>query len=216
MTKSRTSPSLATATCSSRHPITKATTHLFCNSDFLVQKNAATDEALDYKGHGIVVNGDLITISQVAAYANELKDGNVPWWSGDNTNINGYYFTLPSSGGNYCKSSNLDLTATLSALRQDKSGEEPRAYDRASAAITAGTSLEKAVPKSTTLLHEAFHVGFWDQLYSGKRRVLVNAKTGRANPENYDFFVATMHHLFGMTTMWDFTDGPDKTKTVPT
>ncbi|KAK3317420.1 hypothetical protein B0T19DRAFT_291561 [Cercophora scortea] len=180
--------------------IKAADTFLFCDSDFLVLKDPAVDKALDYQGNGIIVNGNPITISQVPEYANDLKGGDVPWWSGDRTSVNGYYFTTPDSGGRFCNSKNLGLTATLSSLKQGASGAQPvgtlvqdvvmcpyaftrrvpDSYAKASAAIKAGTSLQAAVPKSATLLHEGFHVVHGTDFLQGDSEICKQPSSNKA------------------------------------
>ncbi|KAI0490350.1 hypothetical protein F4859DRAFT_520171 [Xylaria cf. heliscus] len=237
--------------------VSKASTYLFCDSTFLVQKDPTIDVALDYKGYGIIVNGDLITISSVGVYAKDLRGGRVPWWSGDRTDVNGYYFTLPNSGGNFCSGENFGLTATLRALEQKGDGAKPvisstvvnnvilcpsafdnptqkNSYTEAVATIREGTSLEDVVPKSTNLLHEAFHLvlgagptGFLEgpsEFYKLAEcldaATIDPTKVARRNPENYVFFIMTMYYLFGdredgvITTNWDFTNGPGMAKSV--
>jgi hypothetical protein len=171
--------------------ILKDETYLFCDSDFLVQKDPSTDEALDIQGHGITVDGHLITISEVAVYAEELRDGNVPWWAGERSEIYGYYFAPEDSGGNYCNSNNLGLTAVVTVLEQTPvggqptpkqiqdvilcpsafGGKAPGSYREASATITEGSSLEVAVPKSATLLHKGFHVVHGANFLEGESEV---------------------------------------------
>ncbi|KAI0443519.1 hypothetical protein F4803DRAFT_549967 [Xylaria telfairii] len=236
--------------------VDKDSTYLFCDSTYLAQKDPNTDTAQDYLGKDIIANGEPVPISGVAVYANDLKRGNVPWWAGDHTNINGYYFTSPNSGGNYCAQKNFGLTSTLRTLKQDANGipvessdvvsnvvlcpyafdndVQKNSYKEAVLTISEGTSLEDAVPKSTTLLHEAFHLvlgsgstGFLEgnsEIYGLAKCIEAAMKNAvgvaRKNPENYVFFTAAMYYLFGdksegvITTNWDFTNGPDKAKTV--
>lgn len=117
------------------------------------------------------------------AYATKLKGGNVPWWAGEHTTANGYYFTAANSGGNYCNAAgNYGLTSILNLYVADPKnpkGTKPRSimyqtvvlcpgsftiptrpdtWIAGSNQIRAGTSLDQALPKCTTLLHEAFHV----------------------------------------------------------
>ncbi|KAI1125538.1 hypothetical protein F5Y10DRAFT_267965 [Nemania abortiva] len=218
---------------------------LFCDSNYLVQKDAANDDALDYLGNPIIVNGNPIKISAVPAYARDLTGSDVPWWTGDHAPFKGYYFDTPDSGGRYCASTNLGLTSALKALTQGQTMPQllrkdtqsvnicPYAFDRADrpdsyaqgvAAIMVGTSLEPVVPKSSTLIHEAFHVVFGTQFLAGKSEYYGLAKCidtarvdpvgkARKNPENYVYFVAAMTYLTGgpdegINTNWDFTNGP--------
>ncbi|KAI1358578.1 hypothetical protein F5Y08DRAFT_350636 [Xylaria arbuscula] len=220
-------------------------TLLFCNSDFLVQKDANKDEARDYQGKIIKKDDKDVLINQIAAYADVLG-GNIPWWSGQYTDVNGYYFTSPKSGGKYCASEALGLTATLMELTNDGvtiPGQQvqtivicpyafntplPRSYSDAVAMIDVGSSLATVVPRSATLLHEAFHVVFGTGMLQGAAETYglaeclevgrANVKSARLNPENYVYFVAAMHFLYGdtagvMPPNWDFaTDGPNKAK----
>lgn len=155
-------------------------TYLFCNSDFLVQK-ANTDQAEDYQGAGITQNGQNVPIS--TAYAANLGGGNVAWWAGDHTTANGYYFTSANSGGNYCNTAGNDgLTAHLLLWAVNPNGgpptqraeystvllcpssftdpTKPDTWLAGSNQIRAGHSLQTALPKCTTLMHEAFHLIF--------------------------------------------------------
>ncbi|KAJ4303201.1 hypothetical protein N0V90_002094 [Kalmusia sp. IMI 367209] len=224
--------------------IPPASTFLFCDSTFLVQKNAATDQAQDYQGRGITVNNNPITIGGVTVYANNLRGGNIPWWSGNRSPINGYYFAGPNSGGNYCNDpGHYGLTSTLNALRGNPSGGQPvthaqyqsvilcpsafdntvqvNSWNAGNAATQVGTSLQAVTPKSTTLMHEAFHVVFGTQMLQGDseiytlaRCVAATANPSRRNPESYVYFVAAMYYLFGdpadgvIATNWNFAETP--------
>ncbi|KAI1735898.1 hypothetical protein F4680DRAFT_452560 [Xylaria scruposa] len=254
-------------------------TFLFCGSDFLVRKDPTT-QALDFQGNGLVdTNGNSVPISQVPAYqASPLASfyprlewfrgtnclnaqilplpapqtrGEVPWWSGERTSINGYYFTSPDGGGNYCSDTgNLGLTSTLKELVQGPNGPKeveqeeaqtivicpnafespaPSTYGEAVMKITEGIKLDLVVPKSTTLLHEAFHVVFGDEFLQANDETYglaecVDARKrdptkARKNPENYVFFISAMHFLFGdpeggITTTWDFATAPNKAKAI--
>ncbi|KAF1993094.1 hypothetical protein P154DRAFT_591103 [Amniculicola lignicola CBS 123094] len=159
--------------------IPPAETFLFCNSDFLVQR-AVTDQAQDYQGNGITQKGQNVPIS--TAYATSLTGRNVPWWSGTHTTANGYYFVPANTGGNYCNTPGRDgLTATLNIYIANPNGpptqhaefstvvlcpgsftnaNRPDTWPAGSNQIRAGHSLETALPKCTTLLHEAFHLIF--------------------------------------------------------
>lgn len=161
--------------------IPKDTTTLHCDSSFLVEKDANNDEARDNQGNTIEVDQEVLRIADIESYKDDLQGGNVPWWSGEHTTINGYYFTKTDSGGRYCnKATNYGLTTVVKALRPGPNNAQPTdkveynsviicpsaftrtdvpvSYDAASTAITARTSLQRWVPKSATLLHEAFHV----------------------------------------------------------
>jgi hypothetical protein len=161
--------------------IPPAETYLFCDSSFLVQK-AVTDQAQDYQGAGIVRNGQNVPIS--TAYAANLAGGNVPWWAGTHTTpaANGYYFTDATSGGGYCNTVGHDgITANLNLFVANPNGpptqhaeystvvlcpdsftraDRPDTWPAGSNQIRAGDSLQTALPKCTTLLHEAFHLIF--------------------------------------------------------
>ncbi|TRX89681.1 hypothetical protein FHL15_009431 [Xylaria flabelliformis] len=225
-------------------------TFLFCGSDFLVQKDPAT-QALDYQGNGLVdTNSNPVPISQVPAYQADLVGGNVPWWSGERTTINGYYFTSPDDGGNYCSDTeHLGLTSTLKELVQGPTGPElvqqeeaqtivicpnafestaPSTYSEAVMKTTEGIKLDLVVPKSTTLLHEAFHVVLGTEFLQGNDEIYglaecVDARRdptkARKNPENYVYFIAAMHFLFGepedgIATNWDFATAANKAKAI--
>lgn len=115
----------------------------------------------------------------VPTYQKELADDedNKPWYSGELTNLNGYYFT--EYGGNYCYDDDLGVTAAIHPLTPDANGAaegaseavasiivcpysfdgspRPNSYRQANNLLRVGTNLADAVPKSATLLHEAFH-----------------------------------------------------------
>ncbi|KAI1424013.1 hypothetical protein F5Y12DRAFT_797650 [Xylaria sp. FL1777] len=231
--------------------IPQARTFFFCDSTFLVLKDAQLNQAQDFQGNGIVnaTTGQPVNIFQINAYARALAGGNVPWWSGDHTPVNGYYITSPQSGGNYCNGEDFGLTATLKAL--DANGNEirnqqvqmviicpysftqnaPVSYRQAVGTITANTPLNMYVPKSSSLLHEAFHVVFGDQMFDGDGETYglaecievgkINIQSSRKNPENYVYFIAAMHYIFGdamegITTNWDFaTNTPQRAVQIP-
>ncbi|KAM7191245.1 hypothetical protein V8F20_009423 [Naviculisporaceae sp. PSN 640] len=105
--------------------------YLFCGSDFLVQKNPQ-DVAKDYKGEDVIVKGEPLPMENVPGYKAASKNGDVAWWSGDRSDINGYWFEAPTSGANYCRSpndpkfdgedSNLAFTGIIKLLTPTKSG----------------------------------------------------------------------------------------------
>lgn len=165
---------------------------LFCDSKFIV-KHALTDPALDYLAHDIVdTQGHPVTIQQVPEYAAALgrDPNNEPWWSGDLTPINGYYFS--DIGGNYCDDTNLGLTAIINELRPNAATRQPItsviicdyafndpnrpvSYQAGDAQIVAGTNLATVVPRSATLFHEAFRTSRHPQCFSlssASRRLL--------------------------------------------
>lgn len=147
------------------------------------------------------MNGQQILINAVDSYTKNIALGDVPWWAGDHTALNGYYFTPSDSGGTYCNTQGrFGLTSTITPLVQAEPGAQPKpstkpaqsiifcpwAFDNTAefdgfppqvdsypiglAVITTevastedspfqkGTSLDEVMPRSTTLLHEAFHV----------------------------------------------------------
>ncbi|KAF2663356.1 hypothetical protein BT63DRAFT_461465 [Microthyrium microscopicum] len=220
-------------------------TFLFCDSSFLV-RHAVTDQAQDYQGNGITQNGQNVPIS--TAYATKLTGQNVPWWAGTHTTANGYYFTAADSGGNYCNTDGRDgLTAILDLYVADPNGaakkhavystillcpgsfdnpDKPATWPAGSNQIRQGHSLQTALPKCMTLLHEAFHlifgVGPPDGMLEGSSEFYTlaecinrrkSASVLRTNPENYVFFIASMYYLFGTAPAipenWDFTNRPD-------
>lgn len=96
---------------SQRYP--KEDLYLFCSGKFLVDKDPAS-EAQDYLGDIIMRDGSPVVIRDVPVYRRELeRDGNIPWWAGDMTEINGYYIVPEDSGGNYCGDGNLGLTTNI-------------------------------------------------------------------------------------------------------
>lgn len=154
--------------------------YLFCGSDFLVHQTADT-QALDWEAKDIVDDdGNPVAIADVPGYAEALGEDpdNDAWWSGDLTDVNGYYFS--TTGGEYCDGDNLGLTAVIQELEADITGQptvrkqiesvilcdhsftndRPESYKAGDAMISKGTNLATVVPRSATLLHEAFHLLF--------------------------------------------------------
>jgi hypothetical protein len=150
---------------------------LFCDSTFL-SLQADTDEAFDKNGNLIVdKDGKPKTVMGVSNYKTELrKNANLrAWWSGQFTELKGYFFD--GEGGDYC----LDLAnrgVTLAIRLLEPRGisqvkyqvgaivicpnnfdgsDQPDSYREANSNLAPDTSLEHAIPKSVTLLHEAFH-----------------------------------------------------------
>ncbi|TRX94653.1 hypothetical protein FHL15_004425 [Xylaria flabelliformis] len=204
---------------------------LFCGSDFLVYQPDDT-QALDFQAQDIFDGqGNLVRIADVPSYAEKLNEDadNDAWWSGFLTDTNGYYFS--PTGGEYCDGTNLGLTATIQQLVPGPNGgaqnghtlssivlcpysftesPQPNTYKDANALLTQRTDLAKAVPKSSTLLHEAFHLLFGagttgfledaDEVYDIAACVTLARAQGeraRRNPENYVFFIAHMYHMLG-------------------
>lgn len=154
---------------------------LFCDSTFL-SLHEPTDPASDYEGKEMLDQDDNpIRIVDVPEYQNHLAEdaNNRPWWSGELTNLNAYYFT--EYGGNYCYEDELGITAaTLPLIRGDngqavvpENGQvasvilcpynfdvdnpKPSSYLAANQLLESGRNLADAIPRSATLLHEAFH-----------------------------------------------------------
>lgn len=123
-------------------------------------------------------NGNTIRIMDIPEYAAQLAEDpdNKPWWTGELTDLNGYYFT--DFGGNYCYTDDLGVTARIQPFKQGDNGQaesagevasvivcpysfegspRPDSYRDANNLLAAGTNLADAIPKSATLLHEAFH-----------------------------------------------------------
>lgn len=160
--------------------------YLFCDSEWLLPQTP-DNNALDFLGGEIKdSDGDLVPISQVQAYKDAIAEeaGNKPYWTGDFSPMNGYYFSKTGSG--YCdvvnedKSKNYGLTSTVTEL-DGKGNVVTKKYPVSvvtlcDAAFTAtvfqpdfrtanqmtkaGTKLKTVLPRSTTLLHEMFHVLF--------------------------------------------------------
>ncbi|KAL7943681.1 hypothetical protein V8C42DRAFT_358930 [Trichoderma barbatum] len=224
--------------------------YLFCGSNFLVEQSPDA-AALDWQAKNILdSDNDVVPINKVPIYADALAQdkANKIWWSGDRTPINGYYFS--PTDGDYCDVlsgpnkdiKNLGLTAEITELEVDSNGQamrrrsiesvvfcpetftngKPDTFGAANASIAEETNLADVVPKSATLMHEAFHVVFGagptgflegDEIYDlidyidkAKRNAVQKA---RQNPENYVFFVAHMFHLYGqpdegINANWDF------------
>ncbi|KAI2471680.1 hypothetical protein F4781DRAFT_90224 [Annulohypoxylon bovei var. microspora] len=227
--------------------------YLFCGSNFLIHQSEDT-QALDWQANEIIDDdGNPVTIVDVPGYAEALDADadNDAWWSGDLTPVNGYYFS--TTGGEYCDTNNLGLTAAIQELEADITGQptvrkqiesiiicdhsftndRPDSYSAGDALIVAGTNLATVVPKSATLLHEAFHLLFGvddgsnpdnptgflegDEIYDLAKCIEI-ARTNpvvkaQRNPESYVFFIAHMYYLFGeqedgtgtsIDTNWDF------------
>ncbi|RWA13178.1 hypothetical protein EKO27_g1887 [Xylaria grammica] len=154
---------------------------LFCHSEFLSLQEPSWP-ALDYLAQEIRDQDDnQVPIMNIPDYAARLGEdpNNRPWWSGELTTLNGYYFS--DTGASYCYDTELGLTAAIQPLRRGVDGQaenanpiasiilcpysfdgSPRAdsYRDANNLIHAGTNLADAVPKSATLLHEGFHAIF--------------------------------------------------------
>jgi hypothetical protein len=168
--------------------------YLFCNSDYLVQYDASTEPALDEHCGEIFVDGNPITINQVDAYATYLRDGAVPWWAGEHTNMCGFYFTAPDSGGKYCaKKGQWGETSALTFLLPNPDFTQPQVKDEVNNVVICPASFErkdipesyrdgsdlikskeglkKWVPRSATLLHEAFHVVHGSNFLAGEEEV---------------------------------------------
>ncbi|KAK8122175.1 hypothetical protein PG984_010845 [Apiospora sp. TS-2023a] len=198
----------------------------------------------DYQGKDILdQNGNPIRIMDIPKYDERLAGDpdNKPWWSGELTALNSYYFT--EHGGNYCHTDELGLTAKMEPFRAGANGQaeavgeiagvilcpysfegssKPDSYKEASNRLVVGQNLADAIPKSATLLHEAFHALFGVEFLAGDAErydiaaclSLANSQPGMAqvNPENYIFFIAHMYHLRGedgnepwsIPTQWDF------------
>ncbi|KAK8080202.1 hypothetical protein PG997_008020 [Apiospora hydei] len=212
---------------------------LFCHSTFLAS-HEPEDPALDYEAN-VILNGkgEEIPIREVSTYKKRLDEDemNVPWWAGDLTNLNGYYFT--EHGYDYCDGDALGATAGAGGRAEkapevysiiicpysfdDNQNQAPNSYKEANDRLVPGKNLADAVPKSATLLHEAFHAIFGGHFLDGDKETYdigscTNLAAGNAqtNPENYVFFIAHMYHMFGqkdnnqpwsITTNWDFEVG---------
>ncbi|GAW12855.1 hypothetical protein ANO14919_022260 [Xylariales sp. No.14919] len=203
---------------------------LFCHSEFLSLQEPSWP-ALDYLAQEIRDQDDnLVSIMNIPDYAARLGEdpNNRPWWSGELTTLNGYYFSdTGASRGVDGQAENANPIASI-ILCPYSSDESPRAnsYRDANNLIHAGTNLADAVPKSATLLHEGFHAIFragdegfledTEELYDIAACInIVNSDVTRArrNPENYIFFIAHMFHMRGeeegeepwsIHTQWDF------------
>lgn len=151
---------------------------LFCDSTFLTLHNEA-DPALDYNGQEIRdAQNDLVPIGNVPAYRKALtkNPSAKPWWTGDLTNHNLYVFE--EEGSTFCSAENLGTTGQQKTLRRSDAGvaidgeeytfvvicpsafsdtDRPASYYEANGRIMENTNLATVVPRSATLLHEAFH-----------------------------------------------------------
>jgi hypothetical protein len=134
---------------------------------------------LDYLGAEIKdQNNQDVPITNVPLYQQELAkdEDNKPWWAGELTSLKGYFFS--EYGGNYCYDDDLGVTADIQPLVQGANGQaetgnlvttvivcpysfdespRPNSYREANNLIGVGRNLAEVVPKSATLLHEAFH-----------------------------------------------------------
>lgn len=222
----------------------KAGFWLFCHSTFLAL-HQPTDPAIDYQGNDISdQDGNPIRIMDVSIYQDKLgeDEDNKPWWSGELTNLNGYYFT--ETGSNYCYEDELGITAAIQPLVRGANGQaqdadevasvilcpysfdsspNPDSYRDANNLLAPGTNLAMAVPKSATLIHEAFHSIHGTEFLAGAEEEYdiaeclnlanSNPADARVNPENYVFFIAHMYHMRGepdddqpwsIQKQWDF------------
>ncbi|KZL84644.1 hypothetical protein CI238_12874, partial [Colletotrichum incanum] len=213
---------------------------LHCDSTFL-SLHQPTDPALDFQANEMEgEDGNTITIEDVPKYQELLrKDAkNRPWWAGEITSQNGYYFT--EYGGNYCYDDDLGVTAAMQLLERNAAGQaeaqpekaavilcpfsfdgspQPNSWREANNLLAPGVSLHLAVPKSATLVHEAFHALHGTAFLSGAAEkydigecMNLNAAKSRTNPENYVFFIAHMYHMFGVPDE----DEPDAPWSIPT
>ncbi|KAI8204379.1 hypothetical protein K4K49_003815 [Colletotrichum sp. SAR 10_70] len=200
---------------------------LHCHSTFLTEQSS-TSPALDYEGKEIKKDDKTITIQELDAYQKAIdKEPNVkPWWSGTNTDQNGYYFS--EDGRNYCQGDHLGVTASIKLL-QAEGGQAvtkpeiasvilcPYAFDNiknpdnyrdANAKLKKNVGLEDVLPKSTTLVHEAFHAVHGDKFLAGSDEkygiiecLTMSAGNQQKNPENYVFFIAYMNHRTHIDTV---------------
>ncbi|KAJ0383025.1 hypothetical protein COL922a_011348 [Colletotrichum nupharicola] len=143
--------------------------------------------ALAYEGKEIKKDDKTITIQELDAYEKAIdKEPNTkPWWSGANTDQNGYYFS--EDGRNYCQGDNLGTTASIKLLKTEggqavtkpeiasiilcpyafDNTRNPDNYRDANAKLKKDVRLEDVLPKSTTLVHEAFHAVHGDKFLAG-------------------------------------------------
>lgn len=173
---------------------------LHCDTTFLEEKDPE-DIAETYEGFNIIDDdGDLISISRIPGYQTQLKkDKSIkPWWAGDHTSINAYYFD--ALGANFCTGDHLGLTAAVEPFERGPDGKahprsqiasiivcpyafdtspKPNSYREANNLITAARSFADVVPKSATLLHEAFHALRGNAFLSGKAE---SSKNSTPNP----------------------------------
>ncbi|KAH8585528.1 hypothetical protein B0O99DRAFT_154103 [Bisporella sp. PMI_857] len=207
----------------------RASYWLFCDSTFL-SLHEPTSPASDFQGNDILdQNGNPVRIVDVPKYREMLAEDadNKSWWSGELTDLNGYYFT--EYGGNFCYTNkDLAITAAIQPFQRGANGEaenyqeiasvimcpysfdgspRPNSYRVANDLIASGTNLADAVPKSASLLHELFHALHGIDFLSGEDEdydiatclnlALRNPAAAQANPENYIFFIAHMFHKYG-------------------
>lgn len=170
----------------------KAEYWLHCDSTFLVERQPS-DTAWDLNGKDIYdSNNNSVRIEDIPVYKAELQRGNnKPWWPGNLTALNGYYFD--ERGANFChaNNTNLGLTARIQRVIRNANGSvkipqddrvasvilcplafsrttAPDNYRDASNSITGpGKDLNDVVPKSATLLHEVFHAIHGVDMLSG-------------------------------------------------
>ena len=168
---------------------------LFCGSGFMTLQDPKLT-ALDYLRKQILdKDGRAVRIKDVPKYQERLsKDDNfLAWWSGDRTDVNAYFFE--EFGGDWCSDDfdetkgNLGGTGSMQPLIQGANGqaengryifgvtlrpnsfdgtERPSTYKEANRLISPETSIARAIPRSVTLLHEAFHISHENTFLSDK------------------------------------------------
>lgn len=160
---------------------------LFCDSTFLsLEENTAP--ALDKNGNQIRdTKGNSMKVQDIPKYVKEFKKNPTfkAWWSGGYTDIKGYFFD--ADGANFCSlPNNRGVTAAVRPLsatgkvmiKAEIAGiiicpssfdgnVEPNSYRDANNKLAPGASFATAIPKSTTLLHEAFHAIFAQDVLAG-------------------------------------------------
>lgn len=160
---------------------------MFCDSEWLVQQEA-TDQAFDAQNQPVVDNnGNAVPIDGIDTYASQLGANDVPWWSGAFTNPPAYGYAFAptdNNGGNYClDKDHAGLTAKIVGHSSTNPNVPvlngamiicPSAFDSSQPAnlaagvakilsgAPASTTIQQALPRSFTLLHEAMHVIFGD------------------------------------------------------
>ncbi|KAK3292139.1 uncharacterized protein B0H64DRAFT_445099 [Chaetomium fimeti] len=117
----------------------------------------------------------------------------------------------------------IGIAAVILCPYSFEGSPRPDSYHDANNLLALRTNLADAVPKSTTLPHEAFHAIFGTAFLSGAAEAFdiarclnlatSNVEAARTNPENYVFFIVHMYHLFGkksgnspwsISKQWDF------------
>ncbi|ROV99111.1 hypothetical protein VMCG_06598 [Cytospora schulzeri] len=208
---------------------------LYCDSTWAVKEAQGVQATVrDYTGKEIWEGGAPVTVKQ--AFGKDLRSGLVPFWCSD---INAYDFASSKNGEQYCTNNKETKGATsslnvpykenlhiavvtlcpyaftsmdaIASLPFPSSVAKEDLKDHNGNNLKTGTSLEVVLPKSATLLHEAFHVlnegvfATTKEVYSVAECLNLKSLDARKNPESYVLFMLAMWYMekYG----WDFIPG---------